>query len=302
MAPLGERADELAALAGDVAYELESYGRRLDRDERTAARLAERLDALQKAFRKYGGSEETLLARQSAVAHELDTAAVVERTQELRKLVAQRQADRDALAAELHERRQLAAAPLGERVTAVVRELGMPAASLRLGLRTVEHGPHGVDEAELHLRANAGEAEGPLGEVASGGELSRVLLAVQRAASEALRESEALHGPSDGMPATCIYDEADAGLSGTTGLVLGRFLAEVGSRQQVLCISHLPQVAAAADAHVRVSKREEGGRTRSRLELLSEDGRMAELARMLGGEGGTALAHAQELLGRQRRG
>jgi DNA repair protein RecN (Recombination protein N) len=301
LGPLGERADELAALAGELAYELDTYGRRLDRDERTALRLADRVDALQKAFRKYGGTEEALLARQAAVAAELDTAAVAERSQGLEREVARLQTERDALAEELSERRQLVATPLAERVTAVVRELGMPAAALRFDLRRVEHGPSGRDQAELQLRANAGEAEGALATVASGGELSRVLLAVQRAVSEGQRDAAGVHSPVETGTATCIYDEADAGLSGTTGLVLGRFLSEVGARQQVLCISHLPQVAAAANAHVRVSKGEEGGRTRSRLAVLTEDGRLAELARMLGGEGGTALAHARELRERQRR-
>jgi DNA repair protein RecN (Recombination protein N) len=296
-----ERVGELQVLADELAHDLDQHGRHLDRDDRELGRLAERLDALHRAFRKHGGSEVALLARQLAVATELDTAAADLRLHELGRDVERTGAELRAIAAELSERRTLAAVPLGERVAAVVQQLGMPAAEFRVALRTVtgDPGPTGVDEAEFQLRANRGESEGPLSVVASGGELSRVLLAVQRAISDAAHEHGTLERSAEPPALTCIYDEADAGLSGSTGLVLGRFLAEVAVRQQVVCISHLPQVAAAADVHVRVSKHEVDGRTRSQLEALDQPGRVAELARMLGtveGEGDTALAHARRLL------
>jgi DNA repair protein RecN (Recombination protein N) len=302
----GERAEEIQALAEELAHDLDHHGRHLDRDERKLAELAERLDALHRAFRKYGGTEAALLARQQAVAEELDTAQADLRIAELQRDVDAKALELQNLARELSERRQIVAGPLGDRVTAVVRQLGMPAAEFRVEVRTQtgDPGPTGLDESEFQLRANKGESEGPLAVVASGGELSRVLLAVQRACSDAAHEHGTLQRETEPPAATCIYDEADAGLSGSTGLVLGRFLAEVGGRQQVLCISHLPQVAAAADQHIRVAKHEQGGRTRSVLELLDEAGRVAELARMLGsleGEGDTALAHARRLMAQQRR-
>ncbi len=303
---LAERAEEIEALASELAHDLEQHGRHLDRDEGKLAELAERLDALHRAFRKYGGTEAALLLRQQSVAEELDTAQADLRIAELQREVDRKAMELHMLATELSERRRLVAGPLAQRVTAVVQQLGMPAAEFRVEVRTghADPGPTGLDDAEFQLRANKGESEGPLAVVASGGELSRVLLAVQRACSDAAHEHGTLQRDAEPPAATCIYDEADAGLSGSTGIVLGRFLAEVGGRQQVLCISHLPQVAAAADHHIRVAKHEFDGRTQSVLEQLDEPGRVAELARMLGtleGEGDTALAHARRLLSQQRR-
>ena len=310
LAELAERALDLASLAGELATDVAQYGRTIDRDDRQLGRLAERVDAIHKALRKHGGSEEALLARRAAVAAELDTDTAELHLAELGKEVAKAAALSRETAAELATARFKAAQPLADRITDVVRLLGMPAATVRLELRSAadrEPGATGWDTATLHLRANTGESEGPLHEVASGGELSRVLLAVQRACSDGPGSETGAMGERGDVQAavqTCVYDEADAGLSGSTGLVLGRFLAEVGSRQQVLCISHLPQVAAAADVHVRVTKSEEGGRTRSVLTVLAEATRVDELARMLGtvdGDGDTALAHAQQLLTQQRR-
>jgi DNA repair protein RecN (Recombination protein N) len=294
---LAERVREVEAQVADVAADLESYVEHVERDERQLTRLSERLDALQRAVRKYGGSEETLLARRKAVADELDGDTAELRVHELAKAVDAAAKTMRVLTNQLSQARRDAVAGLQDGVAAVVRQLGMPAARFRVALRfdaTADPGPFGCDDAQFFLRANAGEAEGPLHEVASGGELSRVLLALQRACNDAVRAA----GDASTV-VTCIYDEADAGLSGSTGLVLGRFLGEVAERQQVLCISHLPQVAAAADTHIAVAKSEVDGRTRSDLRVLDEPSRVAELARMLGaveGEGDTAIAHARQLL------
>ncbi len=307
---LAERAAELQMLATELANDLGSYARTLGRDERQQARLAERLDQIHKAFRKYGGTEAAVIDKYRSVQAELDIEASELRVAELHNQLAKQDKQLRELADELSERRLLAASPLSTQVTAVVRELGMPAANFRAVVRRVPAlqaalpGSTGWDEVVFELCANKGESGGPLAEVASGGELSRVLLAVQRAVSDAAVAHETLRQDQTPPLATCIYDEADAGLSGSTGLVLGRFLAEVGARQQVLCISHLPQVAAAADWHVQVAKAEVDGRTCSRLELLDEQGRIAELARMLGtvpGQGDTALAHARQLRSQQAR-
>jgi len=296
------RAEEIETLASELAFDIAHFARTLDRDDRQLASLAERQDALLRAIRKYGGSEEALLERAQSVAAELDTDTVDLRLAELAKALQKQSLLLRESAAALHEARSAARPGLEAAVTDVVRQLGMPAASFRIALESrtgSEPGPFGNDEATFYLRANKGENEGKLAEVASGGELSRVLLAVQRACSDAVFAE----GSHEDAAASCIYDEADAGLSGSTGLVLGRFLREVGRRQQAICISHLPQVAAAADRHIRVTKSESGGRTRSVLSVLSEAERVTELARMLGtvdGEGDTALAHARRLLAEQR--
>lgn len=305
---LAERARELEALAGDLGFDLASYARGLSRDDRDLSRLAERQDALLRAIKKHGGSEDALVDRLAQVEAELDQDTTELRLHELERDEARLRRECEGVAAELHERRQLAARPLALRISEVVRQLGMPSASVRLDLveRTGQLSQTGWTHAAMWLRANLGENEGPLQDVASGGELSRVLLAVQRALGDAAwSESQLTQGHGDAergtlaqLP-TAVYDEADAGLSGTTGLVLGRFLREIGARQQVICISHLPQVAAAADSHIAVQKREHDGRTTSGLRQLSGEARVAELARMLGvveGERDTALEHARQLL------
>ncbi len=304
VAELAAQTRELEALAGDLGFGLASHGRTLHRDDRELARLSERIDVLTRAMRKYGGSEAAMVERLQQVTAALDSDGATIQRHEWTRQQAQLRKDWIATADELAAARAVAAGPLAERIAAVVQQLGMPSAKLRLDL--ARHGDlpdaRGWERATLHLRANLGEAEGPLAEVASGGELSRVLLAVQRALGDAAWSQAQLGHGAPQLP-TAIYDEADAGLSGTTGIVLGRFLGEIGERQQVLCISHLPQVAAAADHHVQVVKREADGRTRSSLQVLRGEERVAELARMLGiveGERDTALAHARQLLGQQQ--
>ena len=303
LASLTDRAKELEILAGDLAFDVGAWQRTLPRDDRELGKLSERQDQLLRGLKKHGATEEALLAKLQAIAAEVDQDTTELRIDELERRLAKQYEHLQALALEISARRQLAAPALGERIADVVRQLGMPSAQVRVDLSLRElAAATGLDEAELYLCANLGEAGGPLRQVASGGELSRVLLAVQRALGDAAWSQAQLAGGGVHLP-TAVYDEADAGLSGTTGLVLGRFLGEIGARQQVLCISHLPQVAAAADTHVQVIKREVGGRTRSELQVLDEQGRLEELARMLGsveGEGDTALAHAGKLLASQR--
>ena len=244
-------------------------------------------------LRKYGGSEETALERLAAVEAELARGDADDRElEELQRAVPQQAKQLAALAGGLHERRAVAQARLADDVDAVMQALGMAGAAFRVELarREGEPGPVGFDAARFLLAANAGEAAAPLDEVASGGELSRVLLALKRACVEV-----------DPVP-TCLYDEVDAGLSGSIGSVLGRYLAELGRRQQVIVISHLPQVAAAAGRQLSVRKHERGGRTISEVVELDAAGRVEELSRMLGAHtkdddaAATARAHARALL------
>ncbi len=305
LADLATRARDLEAIAGDLGFDVASHARSLPRDDRELSRVSERLDVLTRAIRKYGGTEAAMLERLTQVSSELEAATDEMRTFELERAEAAERKLCESLGEQLHERRELAARPLGEKISDVVRQLGMPSAIVRVQLsaETQQLSPTGYTRAALWLRANLGESEGPLHEVASGGELSRVLLAVQRALGDAAWCDLQLADTINVLP-TAIYDEADAGLSGTTGLVLGRFLREIGERQQVLCISHLPQVAAAADQHVQVVKREHEGRTQSSLQRLQGHERLTELARMLGivdGEHDTALEHARQLIASQGR-
>lgn len=301
LAALTERADEIAALSDELARDVAAAARHVERDDRELARLSERLDSILRAIKKHGGTEESLLQRQAQVAAELD-----EDQSELALAQAQARAaelarEVDGLAGQLTHARALQVAAMGAAITATIQRLGMPAATVRLELKSKpgEPGASGRDTVELLLRANTGEGEGRLADVASGGELSRVLLAVRRAG---LQDSVTTDAEAQPLP-VAVYDEVDAGLSGSTGLTLGRFLREVAEGQQVLVISHLPQVAAAADTHVRVHKLETDGRTHSHLEVLDTAGRETELARMLGSAGQsaeTAVEHARRLVERQR--
>ncbi len=296
IAALAERAEELAALGDELARDLGQAARHVERDDRELGRLSERLDAILRALKKHGGSETALLERQVAAARELDADSTELELADAERVERKAAAEVRELAGALQKVRMQQAPALAQRIAATVQRLGMPAAQLRVDVRAragTEAGPLGFDAVDVLLRANTGEGEGRLSEVASGGELSRVLLAVRRAG---LDSSDAA-----GLP-TAIYDEVDAGLSGSTGLVLGQFLREVARRQQVIVISHLPQVAAAADSHVRVHKSETAGRTHSLLETLDSDGRLNEIARMLGAAGQTresALEHARRLLAGQ---
>ena len=173
-------------------------------------------------------------------------------------------------------------------------QLGMPGGRLEIAVYTdtrAEPQAAGRDQVEFRVTANPGQPPAPLGKVASGGELSRIGLAIQVAATR-----------TAGTPAV-IFDEVDAGVGGGVAEIVGRRLRELGLRRQVLCVTHLPQVASQADAHLRVSKLTDGETTRTRLARLKDDERVEELARMLGGVEITerTRAHAREMINRARR-
>ncbi len=171
-------------------------------------------------------------------------------------------------------------------VTDQLRDLAMPRATFVVELSAAELSDDGADDVAFVLAPNPGEPPRPLARAASGGELSRAMLALRVVLSEA--------------PPTLVFDEVDAGIGGEAGSAVGRALAGLGGHHQVLCVTHLPQVAAFADAHVAVSKSEQRGRTRASAALLLDDARVAELARMLAGEldSDHAREHARELVAR----
>ena len=185
---------------------------------------------------------------------------------------------------QLDAARAAAAPPLAEALLAVIRELGMPHARLEFALEPLpQPAPAGLSEVSLLFNANLGESMGPLSEVASGGELSRVMLAVSTVVGA--------------ETPVVIFDEVDAGIGGAAALAVAGQLAALGQSRQVLVVTHLAQIAARADHHYRVGKEVIEGRTVSRVRLLSREEREAELARMLGGQtSGAALEHARELL------
>jgi DNA repair protein RecN (Recombination protein N) len=174
-------------------------------------------------------------------------------------------------------------------VSALMQTLGMPGGRFQVEVRALSAegaGVHGADEIEFMVSANPGQPPRPLAKVASGGELSRISLAIQVAAAQA-----------DALPCL-VFDEVDAGVGGGVAEIVGRQLRTLGDRAQVLCVTHLPQVASQAHAHVRVAKLTDGKTTRTSLHTLTSDERVEEIARMLGGVAITdkAREHAAEML------
>jgi len=218
------------------------------------------------------------LEQHDAVAARLDAAC-----QEAR-------AEAERAARALSKARRTSAPRLADAVTAHLRELALPAATFSIDIQTPT-GPDaisddGADDVTFLLAPNPGEPARPLAKAASGGELSRTMLALRLVLSEA--------------PPTLVFDEVDAGIGGEAGVAVGRALATLGGHHQVLCVTHLPQVAAFADAHVHVAKDEVDGRTVAGASLLLDDARVNEISRMLAGVGGSAHArrHARELVER----
>ena len=194
----------------------------------------------------------------------------------------------ETLARKLSVARAKAAKQLGGEVSRVMQQLALGGGKFEIGLLPVEEGgAYGFEQIEFRIAGLAGDASRPLAKVASGGELSRISLAIQVVTSQAAS-----------VP-TLVFDEVDVGIGGGVAEVVGRLLRELGTERQVLCVTHLPQVAARANWQWQVSKSAQEGAVRSRVVELDEDGRIEEVARMLGGVEITAITrqHAREMLG-----
>ena len=255
--------------------------------------IEERLDALTRLKRKYGDSEEAMLRFREEAAGELDR---LQRHEELlaaqERALAEVWAELGAAAAELSDRRAAAARDLATQAQREIRGLGMDRATFEVAVERSAADAvtaRGLDRVELRLTANPGEDARPLARVASGGELSRTMLALHAVLA------------ADGV-ATMVFDEVDAGVGGRAAAVVADKLAAAARGRQVLCVTHLPGIAARAQHHLRVAKAVRAGRTRVTTVTLAGDERVAEVARMLGGEATSeAVRHARELLTRGAR-
>ena len=282
---LATRARAVQAELGELAREVRIAGEAIVADPERLADVRARRQLLRDLCRKYGATLTDVLVYRDEIArrleelegHDARVAALVEAQARVERTMG------DA-ALRLRRERRRAAGPLGTQVTEHLHELAMPAARFEVEVADGEATEDGVDDVTFLLAANAGESARPLARAASGGELSRAMLAVRVVLSEA--------------PPVLVFDEVDAGIGGEAGLAVGRALATLGGRHQVLCVTHLPQVAAFADAQLIVSKRDEGGRTVASAALALDDARVSELSRMLAGVGASAHArrHAEELL------
>mgnify|MGYP000654474075 CR=1 FL=1 len=268
-----------------VVSELRDTAEQSAPDPEELARVEARLAALNKLRNKYGPTLEDVLDFQVKVEEEL---ATLERDEQDAGTL---QDEVDALHAELLEvgagldrAREREAGPLVKQLLAVIRELGMPHARMEFSLSpTPSPTAHGLSDVTLLFNANPGEALAGLADVASGGELSRVMLAISTVL---------------GADTPCVvFDEVDAGIGGTAAQAVASQLARLAQERQVLVVTHLAQIAARADHHFKVEKGVEGGRTVSRVRLLTETERLDEIARMLSGNTSeAALSHARELL------
>ncbi|WP_411075153.1 DNA repair protein RecN [Streptomyces sp. cmx-4-7] len=306
LAALADRMGEISILLADVATELAGYADDLDADPLRLAAVEERRAALTQLIRKYGDGEGTgavlAWAEESAARlGELDND-----DDRIEELTAERDRLRDelsALAQRLTDARTEAADRFAAAVTAELASLAMPHArvsfslsqtedpeGVEVGGRRVAYGPSGADEVELLLAPHPGAPPRPIAKGASGGELSRVMLAV-----------EVVFAGVDPVP-TYLFDEVDAGVGGKAAVEIGRRLAKLARTAQVVVVTHLPQVAAFADRQLLVEKTNDGSVTRSGVTVLEGEERVRELSRMLAGQedSETARAHAEELLAAAR--
>ncbi len=284
-------ADVLAsaqAQAEDAAHSLHAYLRRADLDPDRLAQLDERLGLWVSLARRYKRTPEELPAVWVQWKKDL---ARLEAAGDLQALeVAEQQASDAYLKAArtLSRQRQKAAPALAQAVTAAMQQLGMQGGRFEVQLQGLEESAqHGLEDVQFLVAGHAGSTPRPVGKVASGGELSRIALAIAVTTSEL------------GEAGTLIFDEVDSGVGGAVAETVGRLMKQLGCHRQVLAVTHLPQVAACADRHLVVSKQLTDGRIGSRVDLTSGEDRIHEIARMLGGEklSATTLAHAREMLG-----
>ncbi|GAA4888872.1 DNA repair protein RecN [Tessaracoccus lubricantis] len=291
-AALAGRAVELTMLAGELAADVAGYVDDLVADPLRLEAVGQRRGALAGLTRKYGTTVDEVLAwAESSAARLGELVGSDERIEVLRARIAELDAALAADAAAISAARRAAAEDLAEQVRSELAALAMPHAELRFDVTDAPIGPHGADRIELLFTANPGSEPAPLGKVASGGELSRVRLALEVVLADA------------GAHHTYVFDEVDAGVGGAVGLEIGRRLQRLAAHSQVIVVTHLAQVAAFADAHFVVAKESDGQVTTSGVRLLTDDQRAAELARMMGGASSSTkgIEHAQELLAQAAR-
>lgn len=294
--------DEAVIKLADSARELNRYLDALEADPARQAEVEERLAALEALARKHRVATRQLPLKALELDAELQRLEKIDEDRTALQRAVDEAVKAWRLAAEkLSQQRRETAGALAADITARMQELGMGGGRFDVELTPLRSEPHGTMQGALTLAAglediaflvsaNAGQPPRPLGKVASGGELSRLSLAVQVAL--------ATRTQGDGSAICMVFDEVDSGVGGAVAEIVGRELARLGASAQVLCVTHLPQVAALGDRHLRVSKRSDGKSTHTQIEALESDARVEEVARMLGGVAitGKARDHAAEML------
>jgi len=285
---LGEVLASSLAQAEDAAHSLHAYLRKTELDPQRLAALDERMSLWMSLARRYKRQPQelpALLAGWKTELAQLDAAAALAALEAAEKQQAQAFM---AAATALSKARAKAAPQLAKAITQAMQGLGMQGGRFEVALTRLEQpGQAGLEEVGFLVAGHAGSTPRPVGKVASGGELSRIALAIAVTTSQL------------GTAQTLIFDEVDAGVGGAVAETVGRLMKQLGRDRQVLAVTHLPQVAACADHHLVVAKQSDKAGTSSSVQAVHGEQRVAEVARMLGGErlSGTTLAHAKEMLG-----
>ncbi|MDR1576389.1 MAG: DNA repair protein RecN [Treponema sp.] len=321
-----KRLEDMYYETEDIAGEFRGYRDNLTFDPKRLEEVDERLALLYKLKKKYGAGfagvktaaangekaapsdEELILAYKARAEAEIEAlSGAGENREKLKTEIAALEKEIAAKAASLRQKRTAASAALGERITGILTRLGMPNARFAANIlpknrdaaqtgqaggaqASLVCGPWGAEDVEFLISANTGEPLKDLARIASGGELSRVMLAIKTVLSAGET------GPADSIE-TLVFDEIDTGIGGEVALAVGEYLGKIGELKQIFSVTHLASIAVRADNHFKVEKRTEGGRTFTGVGPLSAEGRRKEIARMLAGDSGdAALAHADDLI------
>ena len=271
----------------EAIHGLNRYLQKIDLDPARLAQLEERMQALHGAARKYRSEVDGLPQLLADTAERLDALTASQNIEALREKVKQEEAAYLKIAKQLSQKRSKAAADLGQQVTEAMQHLSMVGGRLEIALTPLsEGGSHGLEQVEFLVAGHAGSTPRALAKVASGGELARISLAISVITSKA------------SFTPTLIFDEVDAGIGGAVAETVGKLLHQLGQSHQILCVTHLPQVAAQGNHHFKVSKSQSAEKTVSQVQTLGRTERVEEIARMLGGATitDTTRRHARELL------
>ena len=279
---------ESASIQLDEAiHGLNRYLQKIDLDPARLAQVEERMQALHSTAKKYRAEVDELPALLQTTNERLDALTASQNIEALREQVKQEETAYLKLAKQLSQKRGKAASDLGQLVTDAMQDLSMAGGRLEIALTPLsEGGSHGLEQIEFLVAGHAGSTPRSLAKVASGGELARISLAISVITSKA------------SFTPTLIFDEVDAGIGGAVAETVGKLLHQLGQSHQILCVTHLPQVAAQGNHHLKVSKSQTGEKTVSQVQILGRSERVEEVARMLGGATitDTTRRHARELL------
>jgi DNA repair protein RecN (Recombination protein N) len=321
LAEAQKRMDDLFYEAEDISREFRAYTDGLSYDPRRLEEVDDRLALLYQLKKKYASRapadqspEEAIIAYLADARAEIEAlSGAGENREKLKAEISVLEKDLAARAGSLRQQRKAAALRLGEQISGILKHLGMPNAVFSAAILPKSRdgqsvggqsaalvcGPWGAEDVEFLISANTGEPPKDLSRIASGGELSRVMLAIKTVLSGGGVSGESAQQGNAGGDSieTLIFDEIDTGIGGEVALAVGEHLTRIGKYRQIFCVTHLASIAVRADNHFKVEKRTEGGRTFTGVGPLNAEGRRREIARMLAGDaGGAALAHADDLI------